>query len=704
MECFDEREKDANGLSKPLRWEAFVIEWLPKLLELTDRRENWDRITKLGTWYDERVLISAAEVLWRRVLKWCEEIHGSEHQSTIRYIDCLSITLMEKGESREAEKLVRRVVDWREKNLGRHHEETVRSVVNLASLLSNKGDDQEACSLAQRALDDCDNLVGIDRDDLIIIKGNIGSLFVDLGLGNRGGQILMWALRSSEREFGRNHMLTLSSALCFAGFLETRGKHKSSEIIYRRVWSGARQSLGELHPISLDASGRLANVLLENDCVGQAEDILRWRLDLLDGHFGLLHPNTVVSAESLGLLLGRKGEYDSAVFYLKRAVSGYEALFGRGGPHVLDCLENLAVAARHQGDLVEAVSICRKVFEGREKALGIEHQDTLKSLRNLASLIEECTDDGVQTSPQVRIDSNSSVCFVARGNLESELLYEEFLERLRNNCGKWSFRVSDVCSDLAAMSWGIRDLSRANKYFILALACGLRNFGYSSEVIDNYYSAAISGYFDLDFQRPGVDVSGLERLVYFKVKWMIKLHGSDSNESKEALEEYGDVVRRQNSFLWSILNYKEAARISGKLVTLKSLVLGDQSEEAFGSILSMVQDLVKSGDFTGAEKRIGNILSYQISSLGLAHKDVLHSVKIFAEILLRLGEHSRAENFLTGIVGDMIAGGLDERDVDQIKELIVKVLDGCGKKREAEALLDGLKNIEDEWASVFPGV
>jgi hypothetical protein len=83
---FDEREKNTYDLTKPLLWESFVMNWLPDLLESTEKGKDWDEISHLASWFSEKIQYNSAEVLHRRALAGREVVLGLDHPDTLKSV------------------------------------------------------------------------------------------------------------------------------------------------------------------------------------------------------------------------------------------------------------------------------------------------------------------------------------------------------------------------------------------------------------------------------------------------------------------------------------------------------------------------------------------------------------------------------------------------------------------------------------------
>ena len=71
----------------------------------------------------------------------------------------------------------------------------------------------------------------------------------------------------------------------------------------------------------------------------------------------------------------------------RRALDGREKVLGNEHPDTLTSINNLASVLQDQGKYDEAEQMNRRALDGREKALGKEHPSTLTSVYCLAYLL-----------------------------------------------------------------------------------------------------------------------------------------------------------------------------------------------------------------------------------------------------------------------------------------------------------------------------
>ncbi|KUJ07385.1 uncharacterized protein LY89DRAFT_365096 [Mollisia scopiformis] len=82
------------------------------------------------------------------------------------------------------------------------------------------------------------------------------------------------------------------------------------------------------------------------------------------------------------------GSYNTAEEMDRRALEGREKVLGKEHPNTLTSVSNLASVLQNQGKYEQAEEMNRRALEGHEKVLGKEHPDTLTSVSILASVLQ----------------------------------------------------------------------------------------------------------------------------------------------------------------------------------------------------------------------------------------------------------------------------------------------------------------------------
>jgi tetratricopeptide (TPR) repeat protein len=360
-ECFNQREKNKNDLTKPFHRESFVSDWLPKLVEFTERNADWDSICDLASWFEEKIQFNIAETLYHRALQGRENLLGAEHPDTLRCVNSLGILLTKKGDYEGAEALCRRALEGREKTLGAEHPDTLMSANNLGNLLHAKRDNEGSEALYRRALEGREKTLGADNPNTMDSVNNLGIMLSEKGDYEGAEVFYRRALEGYEKLLGVEHPNTLRTVNNLGNLLTNKCDYEEAEALYRRALESYEKLLGVEHPETLWTVNNLANLLQSKGEYEGAEALYRRALQGRESLLGPEHPDTLWSIHSLGTLLDNKGDYDGAEVHYRSALFGREKILGAGHPYTLTSDKSLRILLMKKaiiaGTLKEASSI-----------------------------------------------------------------------------------------------------------------------------------------------------------------------------------------------------------------------------------------------------------------------------------------------------------------------------------------------------------
>jgi tetratricopeptide (TPR) repeat protein len=432
-ERFDQRETDENDRARPLSWEKQVIDWLPKLLDLTDRREDWGKVEELCRWLITKYEWDISELLLRNAIPRVENTYGQDHSITLQYSDILATILGTFQENfSEAESLYRKVLKSREKVLGSEHLDTLESIEKLASLCRKKGEIFEAETMYRKILAVRENSLGLEHADTLEILNILGEMIFEKGDLIEAEVLYRRAHEQCKISLGKNHLNTLRSKRFLADFLRKKGDISEAEILFRQVLDKNEKVFGLEHPETLESIEKLGSFLyVYNDNFIESESLLiramavaakiygsedpstnaialdlsnllkrkgnyeeaeilnRRVLNFNENAFGPDYSLTLLSSFTLGMLLADKGEIDESIFLHRRVMKSYEKTLILISDVALNNIVFLADLLKEKGEFSDAKDLYYKAFEERKKVLGPEHSDTLDSAIEFGNLLLE---------------------------------------------------------------------------------------------------------------------------------------------------------------------------------------------------------------------------------------------------------------------------------------------------------------------------
>lgn len=368
-ERFDQIETGENDLTRPLNWEKQVIDWLPKLLDLTERKNDWDKIAELGRWLITKYEWDISELLLRNAMPGVENTYGQDHSITLQYCDSLATILKISEENLlEAESLYRKVIKSREKVFGSEHHDTLESIEKLASLCLKKGETFEAENMYRKILAVRENSLGLEHADTLNILNILGGVIFEKGETIEAEVLYRRAHEKCEISLGKNHLNTLRSKRFLADFLSKKGDISEAEILLRKVLDKSEKVFGSEHPETLESIEKLGIFLYaHNDNFIESESLLRRAMAGAAKIYGSEDLSTNAIALALSILLRRTGNYEEAEILNRRVLNFNENAFGPDYSLTLFSSFTLGMLLADKGEIDESIFLHRRVMKSYEK-------------------------------------------------------------------------------------------------------------------------------------------------------------------------------------------------------------------------------------------------------------------------------------------------------------------------------------------------
>jgi len=102
---------------------------------------------------------------------------------------------------------------------------------------------------------------------------------------------------------------------------------------------------------------------------------------------GADNPETLVSVESMGMLLEAQGKPDQAEQLVRTALDARRRKFGEDNRQTLASISDLGQVLDEEGKLREAEPLVREALSNRRRVLGEDDPDTIDSISNMAGLL-----------------------------------------------------------------------------------------------------------------------------------------------------------------------------------------------------------------------------------------------------------------------------------------------------------------------------
>ena len=372
--------------------------------------------------------------LHRQVLKSREKVLGIGHRATLDSLNALGHNLQQLGHYKEAEEIHQRELMEKQKFLEEQPENIgmqkviIIAMDNVARVLSHRRRFMEAEQLHRQALHKGELLLGRLHPDVLITRGDLAGTVRDQNRLDEAEQMYDALVKDWLQLLGERHRLTLIAQSDLAGVLARQGQYQKADDIYREALRIYQETLGVNDPYTVHVMHNLACSASKRNDHLQAVAEFKSVLDLQKKSIGTTHPHTMLTRRNLAETLRLSGDFEQAdklddetldlcnslgenkeseqLETLKnradslRAHERYEdsevirrrelelrqarLASGEDERGVQDCLDGLAFLLSEQGKYNEAEPICKQILDHRTRQYGPEHEQTLKTLWNLA--------------------------------------------------------------------------------------------------------------------------------------------------------------------------------------------------------------------------------------------------------------------------------------------------------------------------------
>ncbi len=304
-----------------------------------------------------------AEQLYRQCLEARTRVLGAEHPETLKTTMNLALAVQSQGKNTEAAVLHRQTLQVRKKVLGDEHPFTLNSMANLATVLFNQGQYAEAEGLLIPCLSIRKRVLGEDHPHTLNALSNLAGTMNVQGKHVEAEKLQRQCYEARARVLGADHPQTLTSLSNLAANLDAQGKSQESERLTRQCLEARTRILGEEHPQTLASLNNLAAVMSSQGKNDEAEPLHRQCLAIRTRILGELHPKTLGSLNLLAITLKRLSQYEEAEGLHRRCLSAREQVLGERHPDTLWSMYNLACLESSRGNQDSAVAYLQKAVD-----------------------------------------------------------------------------------------------------------------------------------------------------------------------------------------------------------------------------------------------------------------------------------------------------------------------------------------------------
>jgi eukaryotic-like serine/threonine-protein kinase len=288
---------------------------------------------------------------------------GLMDQSTADALMQLSSLRWHEGHYSLSGDYARRAAKVFEEIHGADHERTLRAKRSIGLALASGGKHREAEAVYLDVLHQTIRILGPDHLDVHFVEQNLGLIYMQTQQFEKADQLYQHALAGREKHYGPQHPSTLIVMNNIAGLRQAQSRSAEAEAIFKIVLERREQTLGSEHADTITSLNNLAGLYMITGQVSRAQPLLERVHECRMKQFGPLHPDTILSVNNLGGVAYEQQKYTLAKSLFEKACLNREKLLGEEHPDTLAGMKNVANAARAAGDRRTAERYFRRAYE-----------------------------------------------------------------------------------------------------------------------------------------------------------------------------------------------------------------------------------------------------------------------------------------------------------------------------------------------------
>lgn len=265
-----------------------------------------------------------------------------------------------------------------------------------AALLDAEGKFADAATLYLELLKRCETRVGnepeqIDETEFNRLRNNAGSALLSAGRIREAEQLSSVTLAWRRARFGPDHTATLLATMNHASVVWQTGSYDAAVVELRRVIDVAARTLPAVHPLRMNATEMLVNVLsTKGDAAALAEAVrlgraaVAYRREANDASDALFY-----ALNGLANALAYSGAHREAADAFREALEVARARNGPTHPTTLAARGNYAQMLSELGEKERALSELQAVRDAKAAVAGTESDAAVISENNIAMLLLE---------------------------------------------------------------------------------------------------------------------------------------------------------------------------------------------------------------------------------------------------------------------------------------------------------------------------
>jgi tetratricopeptide (TPR) repeat protein len=433
--------------------------------------------------------------------------------------------------------------------------------------------------------------------------------------------------------------------------LYARGRYGEAVPLLQEVLTADREILGEDHPETALSYNDLGAIVGEQGKYAEAEGLSRRALEIRQKVLSEAHPDTAQSYNNLAMVLHYQGRYAEAEAVHRRALAIRQVVLGEDHRSTAISYNNVALSLHYQGKFAAAEVLNGRALAIRLKVLGEDHGETATSYSNLAETL------------------------LSQGKYaEAETLHRSALAIKLKVLGEDHPDTALSYNNVGASLLSQGKYAEAETLYRRALAIWLKVLGEDHPASARCYNnLAVS----LLSQGKYAEAEGLSRRA---LALRLKALGEDHPDSAQSYNSLAEILRAQGK-------YAEAETLQRRSLAIALKVLGEDHHNTAIRYNNLALTLDAQAKYAEAEALTRRALAIRLKTLGEDHPLTASSYHNLAGTLDAQAKYAEAETlYRRALAIRLKVLGEDHPDTASSYRYLATTFLSQGKYAEAEAL------------------
>ena len=312
------------------------------------------------------------------ILAWKTTLED-DGRSVLSINSKFAVNLFEQGEFKEALNLSQLVMKKEIAIFGVENSHVLTSLHNIAACLHGMEDYASATKIFSSLVQTRTRLLGRDHSKTLETSIDLAASLISAEEFELSEKVIEQTMKVCEVKFGPLHRITLGCFMVQAALELEKGNTVEGLELTMRLAQGRSSTLGDDHPLTINAVGELTQML--DELANRSEETDDFEAQ--PGNFNR-RENLLTAYHKHGGFLIKRNLLDEAHSNISKAQHGFDELLGKSHAKYLEATGDLAVILIMQGQLNTGLPMLESLCEEKLRILGPAHPSTLRSQANLS--------------------------------------------------------------------------------------------------------------------------------------------------------------------------------------------------------------------------------------------------------------------------------------------------------------------------------